>query len=451
MYKTGLVLISDRDLRITDNPALYNAFKECENVILLFVFNQFTKTNGAASKLWLEKALEAFCADLAEFGQKLVVRNGFTHEILPEFAFDSLYFNEIYEPDYYAYQQKLIQQFPSVHTYLATTLFKPWTIKTGQGTHYKVFTPFWKECLANGTAIQTPLPRPKITPACHNYPLGKISDLNLTPDKNWARKILKHWDISEQAGLERLENFLMHHLKGYKEGRNFPENPNNTSRLSPYIRFGMVSVAYIFQRTLEVINANTGLELDGRHFLFEIGWREFAYYLFWHFPRLESDNFNPIFDNFDWQDANEGSNANLLDLWKKGLTGYEMVDAGMRELWETGWMHNRTRMVVGSFLVKDLLFYWKVGEEWFWDCLVDADRAVNNASWQWVAGTGADAAPYFRIFNPNLQRERFDPNGIYVNKWLPDLQTLTYPQPILDHQKAKDLAMFFYKKISKNS
>ncbi len=295
----------------------------------------------------------------------------------------------------------------------------------GSGFYFKVFTPFWKSCLARENEISAPLDivknNKKINEHLSNYFLKEsinIQDLISLPKTQWYNKMQKYWKFSENDILQQLDNFIKNKIDNYKKQRDFPAI-EATSKLSPYLHFGAISTRYIFNKVRNFQKINNMLDnKDINHFLSEIG-EEFSYSLLYNFDNLLENNFNPKFNNFPWYENDE-----ILKKWQKGLTGYPIVDAGMRELWNTGWMHNRVRMIVGSFLVKDLLINWREGEKWFWDCLVDADMASNISSWQWIAGSGADAAPYFRIFNPTLQSQKFDPDGSYIRKWVPELAKL---------------------------
>ena len=339
-----------------------------------------------------------------------------------------------------------------VHSYNASLLWEPWTIKKDNGEPYKVFTPFYKKgCLGSAT------PRPaiqKIHTAAYvkdNVSSCTLENLQLLPGIDWDKMLEPHWDISEQGAQKCFIDFLDKGLEGYKEGRNFPAK-ENVSRLSPYLHFGHISPNQIWD---ELSTLESTIHTD--HFRSELAWREFSYSQLYINPDLPKVNLQKKFDNFPWRDS-----AELLKKWQQGITGIPMVDAGMRELWQTGYMHNRVRMIVGSFLVKNLRLHWRHGERWFWDTLVDADLANNSASWQWIAGCGADAAPYFRIFNPVTQGQKFDPEGEYIRKYIPELCDLpnkylfnpweapdnilklarvqlgsTYPNPIVDLKQSR--------------
>ena len=316
---------------------------------------------------------------------------------------------------------------------------------------YQVFTPFYKNSCLNAPLPSAPLGEPKIINYHQDHHSTNINDLNLLDEYAWHHKFDNIWDISEDAASLIFSHFLDVKINDYKKERDFPSLDKN-SKLSPYIRFGLISVNRIWYE-LQKLENNSGVD----HFKSEIGWREFSYYLLYHFPSMEQNNLQKKFDNFDWENSDEKFQA-----WKKGQTGYPIVDAGMRELWNTGFIHNRVRMVVASFLVKNLLIDWRLGEKWFWDCLVDADYASNVAGWQWVAGSGADAAPYFRIFSPILQGQKFDPDGEYIKHYVPELRNIpikhlnepwnyesqsNYVVPIIDYKYSRQRALEKYAEI----
>lgn len=412
-----------RDLRIHDNPALYNAVKEglVLPIYILDDTNSGDYTIGAASKVWLHHSLIALNKKLKG---NLLVKKGNPVEILIELAnfhkIDNIYWNRCYEP--WQIQRdnnikKILEEKGiKVKSYNASLLWEPWNVLKNDGTPYKVFTPFYRKGCLGGLEPRATLPKPEAISYVKNSNFTDINDLKLLPKIEWNKKLEKYWDIGEDAAYKRFDDFLKHGLKGYKEGRNFPCK-DNVSRLSPYLHFGEISPNYIWYKI--IAQENKGYIQDIDHFCSELGWREFSYYLLYHFPHLPKQNLNSKFDIFPWRE-----DERLLKLWQKGRTGIPIVDAGMRQLWETGYMHNRVRMIVASFLVKNLLLDWRRGEKWFWTCLVDADLANNSASWQWVAGSGADAAPYFRIFNPVTQGQKFDPEGYYIRQFVPELKNL---------------------------
>ncbi|HJK87816.1 MAG: DNA photolyase family protein [Candidatus Megaira endosymbiont of Mesostigma viride] len=456
------------DLRTHDNPALYNAAKE-GLVLPIYILNGDSLSErpiGCASKVWLHHSLVDLNKKLAN---NLIVRKGNPIDILAELVnfhkIDNIYWNRCYEPWQVDRDKKIKKIFEDknikVKSYNASLLWEPWNILKNDGTPYKVFTPFYRKgCLGNDEP-RIPLPKPEGISYVKNNNSTNIRDLKLLPEIQWNKKFDKYWNIGEDAACKRLDDFLESGLKGYKEGRNFPYK-DNTSCLSPYLHFGEISPNYIWHKVIS--QENKGYIQDIDHFCSELGWREFSYYLLYHFPYLPKQNLNRNFDIFPWRE-----DKIILKLWQKGETGVPIVDAGMRQLWEMGYMHNRMRMIVGSFLVKNLLLHWKYGEKWFWDCLVDADLANNSASWQWIAGCGADAAPYFRIFNPVTQGQKFDPEGSYTRKFVPELKNLPneylfnpweapehilskaginlgidYPKPIVNLKESRDRALISF-------
>ena len=351
-----------------------------------------------------------------------------------------------------------------VKSFNGSLLWEPWQVLKNDGTHYKVFTPYYRRGCLQQPAPRRPLPAPE------NMQLLKLDNsltveaLSLLPAINWHKKMEGHWDISEEGARDRLDKFIFNGIQDYRDGRNFPDR-ENVSRLSPYLHFGQISVNTAWHTALDAAPV-IGNEKSLDTFLSELGWREFSYYLLYHYPQLPTENLQPRFDRFPWEKDGESA----LRAWQTGQTGYPLVDAGMRELWQTGYMHNRVRMVVGSFLVKNLLIHWHSGEQWFWDCLVDADLASNSASWQWVAGCGADAAPFFRIFNPITQSEKFDKQGDYIRRYVPELSDMpakyihapwlapaevldtagveiggNYPAPIVDVKASRERALDAFK------
>ncbi|NND65941.1 MAG: deoxyribodipyrimidine photo-lyase, partial [Gammaproteobacteria bacterium] len=345
---------------------------------------------------------------------------------------------------------------------------EPDVIRNQSGSPYKVFTPFWKACCA-ATEPHLPRPAPKqLRPFDRILPSANLDDWQLLPtNPNWATGIAATWQPGEQSAHQRLQQFVNESMADYKEGRDRPDK-SLTSRLSPYLHFGEITPRQIWHVVQPYLD-RADHEAGARCFLSEIGWREFSYHLLFHFSDFPEQPFRKNFLSFPWV-----KNDEALERWQLGQTGYPMVDAGMRELWHTGWMHNRIRMIAASFLVKHLLIHWQAGETWFWDTLVDADLASNSASWQWVAGCGADAAPYFRIFNPITQGQKFDPDGAYVKQWIPEIAQLStkyihapwqapaqelkdagvklgdnYPEPIVDHSEARQRALAAFEQAKK--
>ena len=463
------------DLRLADNRALAAAVETGAPLVAIYVLDDHSPGQwkmGAASRWWLAQSLEALGRDIAERGGKLILRRGAARDVLPglvdEAGASAVYFTRAYEPWAAALERDLKQTFDAAGVafkrYGGSLLREPEDVRTKTGDVYKVYTPFWR-ALSGGYAPPKAIAAPKIlTPPSKQPPSDKLGDWRLTPARpNWARGWDKIWTPGEAGAAARLDEFLKRALKTYKEDRNRPDLPG-TSRLSPHLHFGEISPAQCWRGAAAAAAKQSAADQGYETFLKELVWREFSATLLFHWPDLPEAPFRQDFAAFRWRpdDAN-------LSAWQKGMTGYPIVDAGMRELWQTGYMHNRVRMIVASFLIKHLLIPWQTGEAWFWDTLLDADLANNAASWQWVAGSGADAAPYFRIFNPVTQGEKFDPDGLYVRRYAPELGKLpndvihapwqapasvlsaagvtlgkTYPHPIVDHAAARARALAAY-------
>ena len=413
-----------QDLRLADNPALTNALEDGKTlpIFILDDLNSKEHVNGAASKWWLHHSLIKLNKSLKN---KLCFFVGNPIDILDEihkqFEISNIFWSRCYEPWRIKRDKKIKKYFNdqnvNVNTFNGSLLWEPWNIAKKDGTPYKVFTPYYRKGCLNSDKPRMPLPVPNLSNLIsidHDF---KIEDLELMPKNNWYNKMTSLWSPGEEGALNKIEEFISNGLNNYKEGRNFPSN-QNVSQLSPHLHFGEVSPNQVWYRA-KTKEGKLGIKKDLDHFLSELGWREFSFNLLYHFPFLPKENLQKKFDNFPWD-----NDKDKLKKWQKGLTGYPIVDAGMQELWQTGYMHNRLRMVVGSFLVKNLLLHWHHGERWFWDCLIDADLASNSAGWQWIAGSGADAAPYFRIFNPITQGQKFDPDGKYTRKYLPVLNDM---------------------------
>ena len=414
-----------QDLRLSDNPALDSA-TQYEKLIPIYILDEVNSGEfkmGAASKWWLHQSLTKLNESL---DGKLLVYQGNPHEILNKLIEEQevsyVTWNRCYEPWRIDRDKEIKRNFEdknvAVESFSASLLWEPWTISKDDGTPYRVFTPFYKKGCLNSEEPRLPAGKVDLSNLySEDLSSGSITDLNLLPTIKWYKSFEEEWNPGEIGAEQNLNSFLDSGLLNYKEGRNFPSQ-EFVSRLSPHLHFGEISPNEVWYRA-KTKEGISGIEKSLAHFHSELGWREFSYYLLYHFPDLPNKNFQEKFDIFPWQE-----NEEFLALWQKGNTGYPIVDAGMRELWQTGYMHNRLRMIVGSFLVKNLLIDWRFGERWFWDCLVDADLASNSASWQWVAGSGADAAPYFRIFNPITQGLKFDPEGEYTKKYVPELRDL---------------------------
>ncbi len=407
-----------QDLRLKDNPALTHAAQNgtVYPVYILDDENAREHKMGGASRWWLHYALESL--DLSLDGT-LALHQGdaMSHllALVEEHKIDKVVWNRCYEPWRVArdthIKSALEAKGVEVESFNGSLLWEPWQALKADGTPYKVFTPYFRRGCLNETPPREPLPTPNITAEkLSSCPLGS---LQLLPKIKWDKQLEPHWEISEEGGINRLANFLDNGINHYKEGRNLPAKPF-VSRISPYLHFGLLSPNQAWYAA-RARGDNKNID----HFCSELGWREFSYSLLYHNPTLPSENLQKKFDQFPWRNDPAG-----LKAWQEGQTGIPIVDAGMRELWQTGFMHNRVRMIVGSFLIKNLMIDWRTGEKWFWDCLVDADLASNSASWQWVAGCGADAAPYFRIFNPITQSQKFDSDGDYIRHYVPELRDL---------------------------
>ncbi|MCW5735368.1 MAG: deoxyribodipyrimidine photo-lyase [Enhydrobacter sp.] len=454
------------DLRLADNPALIAGLGSGRPVIPVFVLDEETpgiRPRGAASRWWLHHSVRALEASLRSLGSRLILRRGAAEQVIGDLAREcdatTVYWNRAYDPGTRERDARLEQSLGArgvaAEGLKANLLFEPWEVRTASGSPYKVFTAFWRACRAIKTPA-APLPAPRKLPAPGVWPASDdVAAWRLLPTApDWSGGLGATWKPGEATAVTRLADFLDDALLDYRKGRDVPSK-SATSRLSPHLAFGEIGPRQIWHAT-----TSRGDSPAGEKFLAELGWREFAYSLLFHSDNLAQRNFRPEFDRFPWL-AEDVS----LDAWRRGRTGYPIVDAGMRELWTTGWMHNRVRMIAASFLTKDLLIDWRVGERWFWDTLVDADAANNPMGWQWVAGCGADAAPYFRVFNPVLQGERFDPNGDYVRRWIPELASLPadlihrpwdadpaippdiYPAPIVDHAAARQRALEAFGKV----
>jgi deoxyribodipyrimidine photo-lyase len=415
-----------QDLRLADNPALVDACGRGE-IIPIYILDDENADSwkiGGASRWWLHHALEDLNRSL---NQGLQLYKGEASAILSVLAHqtgaEAIVWNRCYEPWRIVrdanIKSALKGQGLDVQSFNGSLLWEPWQVLKKDSTPYKVFTPYYRRGCLSAVAPRQPIPIPKSINISKNSNHSlRLEDLNLLPKINWDGEMNARWDISEAAAHTRLDEFVMDDLQDYREGRNFPNKPN-VSRLSPYLHFGQISPNIAWHRASEA-GAFVTNEQSLDTFLSELGWREFSNYLLYHFPKLPTDNLQARFDLFPWAENTDAD----LKAWQRGNTGYPLVDAGMRELYNTGYMHNRVRMVVGSFLVKNLLVHWHHGERWFWDCLVDADLASNSASWQWIAGCGADAAPFFRIFNPITQSEKFDKQGAYIRRYVPELANL---------------------------
>ena len=466
-----------RDLRLTDNPALAAALEAAgPNVICLYVreTDDNLRPMGGAAKWWLDKSLRSLNAAIEAHGGQLILRTGDAKaelaSIIEETGAEAVYWNRRYDLSGREIDADIKETLKSrnitVKSFNGSLLTEPWTQTTGSGGYYKVYSPYWRAVQAN-YACPKPVKSPE---ALETFSIQSdaLDDWELHPKQpDWSTGFDPIWNPGEQGAQDRLEHFLSGPVNSYGADRNRPDLEDGTSSLSPHLAFGEISPTQIWRATTSRIDSGDVNEKNGRKFLSEVAWRDFSYVLLFHNPDLATENYKSDFDMMPWQDDQE-----LLEAWQAGQTGYPIVDAGMRQLWQTGWMHNRVRMIVASFLTKHLLIHWRKGEDWFWDTLVDADPASNSASWQWTAGSGADAAPYFRIFNPITQGEKFDETGDYVSKWCPELAKLprkylyqpweadadvlaeagitlgeTYPNPIVDHKTGRERALDAYETL----
>lgn len=464
------------DLRLSDNPALAAALARGGPLLCAYIHDTRSpglRPPGGASRWWLHQSLARLGADIGARGGRLDIFAGAGADMIVALAraagAQAVFWNRRYGEAERAVDSAakaaLKDNGIAAHSFNGSLLREPWEVKTRTGTDFRVFTPFWKALRAIGDP-PAPLPAPgRLTKGA--LPDGapkpaSLASLGLLPVKpDWAGGLRESWTPGETGAQARLADFAAGGARGYAENRNRPDLPS-TSRLSPHLRFGELSPRQVFHAVTQRALSGAMPPRDAEKFLSEVGWREFSYNLLYHFPKLATANLQSRFNDFPWK----APDLNHLRAWRQGQTGFPIVDAGMRELWQTGFMHNRVRMICASFLIKDLLIDWRVGEDWFWDTLCDADPASNAASWQWVAGSGADAAPYYRVFNPMLQGAKFDPEGEYVRRFAPELAGLdsasihcpweaapdvlrkagvtlgkTYPMPIVDHAAARQAAL----------
>lgn len=457
------------DLRLADNPVLATAIDEGE-VLLVFVLDPAAKWGGA-SLWWLHHSLASLQADCTKCGAMLVIRRGNATTIIPQLAAEigaeTVHAGRAHEPWLRVVDRAVDAALKAknirFHRVRSALLFAPEQIATKTGGAYGVYTPFSKACFA-AYSQREPIAEPKRISGIEGVKSENLDDWDLLPTKpNWAGGLRAAWQPGEAGAQKRLADFLKSGLETYDQNRNLP-GQGGTSMLSPHLHWGEIGIDAVWRATDAT---PTKHKIGKQTFLKELLWREFSAYLLWHHPKLDSEPMNPRFAAMPWRRV-----PAELQAWQRGQTGIPIVDAGMRQLWQTGWMHNRVRMITGSFLVKHLLIPWQDGEAWFWDCLCEADHAANAASWQWVAGCGADAAPYFRVFNPVLQGWKFDPEGDYVRRYVPELGALpakhihnpweapddvldaagvtlgkTYPRPLVDLREGRDRALAAFETI----
>ncbi|MBB6085824.1 deoxyribodipyrimidine photo-lyase [Wenzhouxiangella marina] len=460
-----------RDLRLADNAALDYARQHFERVIPVYVWDPDSLGDwspGAAARWWLHHSLARLSERLSERGSRLTLARGDTAKVLgqllDETGAEAVFWNRLYDPAVIQRDQAIKKQLREsgyeARSFRASVLVEPWELLKADGTPYLVFTPFWKQ-LQKRWSPPSRCPEPRELAGPSRWPTGcSLDALELTPKLDWADGFSDRWTPGELAARRRLDRFVEEAVADYSEQRDRPDR-HGTSRLSPHLHFGEISPAQI------ALALEASGELPGGQgrlsYLREIAWREFSTYLLYHYPHLPDQPLKDQFGDFPWRSPSEYRAD--LEAWQQGRTGIPMVDAGMRELWQTGWMHNRVRMIVASFLTKNLLIPWQEGASWFWDTLVDADLANNTQGWQWTAGCGADAAPYFRVFNPVLQGEKFDPQGDYVRRWCPELKGISgprvhqpevaseqgrsYPRPRVDLKRSRQRALDAYQAIRK--
>lgn len=456
-----------RDLRLDEQPALAAALERAQPIIPLFIWAPEEESPwepGSASRWWLHQSLESLSGEFNSLGSRLVLRSGSSLDVLDEvieqFDVSAVYWNRLYEPAIIARDREIKLSLKDrgieVESFNGSLLVEPWEVSTKQGKPYQVYTPFWKTISPMIQAAE-PVFVPERIPAPPAWPKSdELDEWELLPEISWDTEMRSVWTPGTAGARAELDDFLNRRLSGYVEDRNRPDL-RGSSRLSPYLHFGEISIREVWRKAGKRSGANGVLKKAGECYLRELGWREFAHHLLYHFPETTDRPLRPQFEEFPWEDDRES-----MRRWERGETGYPLVDAGMRELWRTGWMHNRVRMVVASFLCKDLRIPWQEGARWFWDTLVDANLANNTLGWQWTAGCGADAAPYFRIFNPTSQASKFDPEGVYIREYCPELnplegkrlyepwesqEELDYPPPIIDHKEAREIALEAYATI----
>ena len=473
MTKKAIVWIRE-DLRIENNPALSYASQNHEIVSAVYIYNSnYFDKKREAQKWWLSKSLESFKKDLTSFNISLEILSGDEINILSKIKEKddvTVYWSKVYEPAVIERGKKISNLFiknkVNYKYFKGNILIEFKDVTKEDGTPFKVFTPFWKNAEQKYLEkVPSKILKIKKLNKKLNLMDKSINPKEILPKKNWYKKFEKYWDPSENQAKEYLKILIKDKIVSYGDTRDFP-SIDGTSKISPFLKHGQIHVETIWNKCQEIQVKGKGY----RKYINELGWREFSHSLINYFPEMLRGNLRKEFDNFPWL-----KNQKNLKLWKQGLTGYPLVDAGMRELYETGWMHNRVRMVVGSFLVKHLRIHWVEGEKHFRNCLMDFNEANNVAQWQWVAGCGADAAPYFRIFNPILQGEKFDKDGIYTKKWVPELKNIPneflykpwelekkyqeqlniiigkdYPFPIVNHADARNAALEAFKTLKKN-
>ena len=465
-----IILWFRQDLRLQDNPALQAALQTGRSLVVVYIYDLESEAPwrpGGATRWWLHHALEDLNRQLEALGGRLILREGDTLEtlqgLIKETGAESVYWNRRYEPIIIErdtdIKHALIDDGYEVKSFNSALLHEPHTITKKDGTPFKVFTPYWKHCLKQPKDLPIKVTLKNVSfhePVPQSVSIGS---LGLLPKISWDEDFYKDWDPTTQGANKLLKACVTSKVKGYERGRDIL-GEDGTSRLSPYLHFGQLGPRQIWKAIRDSGEDGKGVN----RYLAEIGWREFSYALMYYFPHTSLEPLRPEFSDFPWE-----KDEKLLKAWQSGQTGFPVVDAGMRQLWKTGWMHNRARMITASFLVKHLLQPWQDGARWFWDNLVDADLASNSQGWQWTAGCGADASPYFRVFNPILQGGKFDPQGDYVRRWVPEIARLPddvihtpweadafalaeagvvlgkdYPYPVIEHAAGRARALKAY-------
>ena len=469
------------DFRLADNPALSAAVRTGAPVLCFSIVENDVRPLGGASRWWLHGSLESFGNSLSRLGSRLVLFRGSAEELVPKLVMDTgataMFWNRRYGETEIATDSRLkallAKRGVPVESFSARLLNEPWEVRNQSGKPFRVFSPYSRAAMARPVAPPLAAPRKIVGGQWPEPALAgavSLSDLSLQPSSpDWASGFDRLWTQGENAARRKLAAFIDESLHGYAENRDRPGLPG-TSRLSPHLRFGEISPRQVWHAIAAAQAEHPELGRDGNKFLTELTWRDFSYQLLFDFPALSRSSHQSAFDRIGWSE-----NTASLKAWQQGMTGYPIVDAGMRQLWRTGWMHNRVRMIAASFLTKHLLVDWREGEKWFWDTLVDADPANNAFNWQWVAGSGPDSAPFHRIFNPVLQGEKFDPDGAYTKTFVPELAKLpsrylhrpwdapeaereaagivlgkTYPRPIVDHAAARERALTAFRLARQN-
>ncbi|MFO7603644.1 MAG: deoxyribodipyrimidine photo-lyase [Gammaproteobacteria bacterium] len=477
MTKPPVIYWLRRDLRLQDNPALRHALASDHPLMFVYIHEPEDSSDapGAASRWWLHHSLTALQGQLDKFRQQLYCFAGSALEILPQLtrqtASRQVVCTQCYEPAALALETQLKTRLAAMGVSLdlapGNYLFSPGTVRNQQGECYKVFTPFYKACLAQGLPTACSGAPKKIPSYVYAHPALSIAQLRLLPAIDWTAGLQDRWQPGEAGAWQQWQDFIKQGLSRYKEDRDYPAQ-DGTSHVSPHLHFGEIAPARLVYELSRVSHKTAAQAGQVDAVIRQLVWRDFACHILMRYPHTTTAPFQEKFKHFAWR----RSDKKLLRAWQQGQTGYPLIDAGMRELWHTGYMHNRVRMLVASFLTKNALLHWHHGARWFWDTLVDADLAQNSMNWQWVAGCGVDAAPYFRIFNPVSQSQKFDAQGDYIRRWCPELGALPrkflhapwtasevvlqqagvrlgtdYPRPLLDLMATRERALAMYKAL----